>query len=116
MNGGYRLRFTNRTVIIAGVVLVVVAGGIYLSLTGLPYKRSHIANEVKAYLIHTRAYPEADIQEIRGVYSLKSGDYEAEVRYKDEPDQNYTYAKVNGVFRLVGVSSMYGKHIDETFY
>ncbi|MEK3901355.1 MULTISPECIES: DUF3139 domain-containing protein [unclassified Paenibacillus] len=110
------MRLTNRGTIIAAVVLVVVAGGIYLSLTGLPYKRSQIADEVKAYLIHIRAYPEADIQAIRGVYSLKSGDYEAEVRYKDEPDQHYTYAKVNGVFRLVGVSSMYGRHIDETFY
>ncbi|MEK4004811.1 DUF3139 domain-containing protein [Paenibacillus sp. FSL H3-0333] len=110
------MRLTNRGTIIALLVLVVVAGGIYLSLTGLPYKRSHIANEVRAYLIHTRAYPEADIQEIRGVYSLKSGDYEAVVRYKDEPNQNYTYAKVNGVFRLVGVSSMSGGHIDETFY
>lgn len=47
---------------------------------------------------------------------MKSGDYEAVVRYKDEPSQNYTYAKVNGVFRLVGVSSMSGGHIDETFY
>ncbi|WP_339250582.1 DUF3139 domain-containing protein [Paenibacillus sp. FSL P2-0136] len=110
------MRLTNRGTIIAVLVLVVVAGGIYLSLTGSPYKRSHIANEVKAYLIHTRAYPEAEIQEIRGVYSLKSGVYEAEVRYKDEPDQNYTYAKVNGAFRLVGVSSVYGNHIDETFY
>lgn len=110
------MKLTNRVTIIAAVVLVVVAGGIYLALTGLPYKRSHIANEVKAYLIHTRAYPEADIQEIRGVYSLKSGHYEAVVRYKDEPDQNYTYAKVKGAFRLIGVSSMYGKHIDETFY
>ncbi|MFC6649033.1 DUF3139 domain-containing protein [Paenibacillus rhizoplanae] len=110
------MRLTNRTVIIAGVVLAIVAGGIYVTLTGLPYKRSQIASEVREYLVHTRAYPAADIQEIRGVYSLKSGDYEAEVRYKDEPDQNYTYAKVNGVFRLVGVSSMYGKHIDETFY
>lgn len=110
------MRLTNRGTIIAVLVLVVVAGGIYLSLTGLPYKRSQIVSEVREYLVYTRAYPEADIQEIRGFYSFKSGDYEAEVRYKDEPNQNYNYAKVNGVFRLVGVSSMNGNHIDETFY
>lgn len=51
-----------------------------------------------------------------GVYSFKSGDYEVEVRYKDEPNQNYTYAKVDGAFRLVGASSLYGNHMDETFY
>ncbi|NQX45915.1 DUF3139 domain-containing protein [Paenibacillus tritici] len=109
------MRLTNRTMTIAGVVLAIVAGGIYVSLTGLPYKRSQIANEVREYLVHTRAYPAEVIQEIRGVYSFKSGDYEAEVRYKDEPNQNYTYAKVNGAFRLIGVSSLYGNHIDETF-
>ncbi|ETT72258.1 hypothetical protein C173_14505 [Paenibacillus sp. FSL R7-277] len=110
------MRLTNRTTIIAGIVIIIVVGGIYASLTGLPYKRSQIASEVREYLVHTRAYPAADIQEVRGVYSFKSGDYEVEVRYKDEPNQNYTYAKVDGAFRLVGASSLYGNHMDETFY
>jgi hypothetical protein len=106
----------NRFAIIALVVLILAAGGIYFSLTGLPHKKSLIASEVREYLVHTRSYPATDIQEIQGVYSFKSGDYEAEVRFKDEPQVNYTYAKVKGAFRLVGVSSLYGNHIDETFY
>ncbi|MBP2114429.1 DUF3139 domain-containing protein [Paenibacillus silagei] len=111
------MRLMNRTTIIAGVVLAIVAGGIYLSLTGLPYKRSQIASEVREYLIDTRSYPATNIQEIRGIYSFKSGEYEAEVRFTDEPGGvNYTYAKAEGAFRLVGASSLYGNHMDETFY
>lgn len=98
------------------VIFVIAAGGLYFSLTGMPYKKSHIANEVRDYLVHTRSYTAADIQEIRGVYSFKSGDYEAEVRFKDEPGVNYTYTKVDGAFRLTGVSNLYGNHIDETFF
>jgi hypothetical protein len=115
-NGDYPLRFKNRISIIVLVVMTILAGGIYISLTGLPHKKSQIASEVKEYLVHTRLYPAANIQEIRGGYSFKSGDYDADVLFKDEPDVNYTYAKVNGEFRLVGTSSLYGKHMDETYY
>ncbi|AIQ60484.1 DUF3139 domain-containing protein [Paenibacillus borealis] len=96
--------------------MTLLAGGIYFSVTGLPHKKSQIASEVREYLVQTRFYPAADIEEIRGCYSFKSGDYEAEVRFTDEPNVNYTYAKVKGDFRLVGTSSLHGNHMDETFY
>ncbi|MFE4714047.1 DUF3139 domain-containing protein [Paenibacillus sp. NPDC056722] len=97
-------------------LMFLICATVYVSLTGLPQKKSEAANEVKAYLIHTRAYSTEDIQEIRGVYSFKSGDYQAEVRYKDEPNVNYVYEKKAGTFLLIETSNLHGKHMDETFY
>ncbi|MNO89126.1 hypothetical protein D3C76_805990 [compost metagenome] len=88
----------------------------YFSLTGLPNKKSEIANEVKTYLINERLINSDNIKEVNGSYSLKSGDYQAEVIYMDEPNVNYTYEKIDWKFALIGVSNLHGNHIDETFY
>ncbi len=88
----------------------------YFSLTGLPNKKNEIANQVKAYLINERLNDSDNIQDVNGVYSFKSGDYQAEVIYADEPNMYYIYEKKDGKFALIEVSNLHGNHMDETFY
>lgn len=99
------------TLFAAGILVVA-----YFFVTGLPHKKYQIEQEVKAYLMSGGSYKEADFHDIKGVYSLKSTQYEAVVVYKDEPNVNYTYEKMNGSFKLVGTSNLSGKHMDGTFY
>jgi hypothetical protein len=88
----------------------------YFSFTGLPNKKHEIAKQVKAFLINERLNNSDNIQDVNGIYSFKSGDYQAEVIYADEPKMYYVYEKRDGKFVLIGVSNLYGNHIDETFY
>ncbi|WP_187355170.1 DUF3139 domain-containing protein [Paenibacillus tengchongensis] len=97
------------------LVLLAIVGGIYIGLNGLPQKKNEIANEVLTYLTTDRLFRKGDIKEIEGLYSFKSGDYQANVIYADEPNINYTYEKVKGRFKLAGTSDVRGKHMDETF-
>ncbi|MFP4973931.1 DUF3139 domain-containing protein [Paenibacillus sp. CN-4] len=99
------------TLFAAGILVVG-----YFSVTGLPHKKDEIEQEVKTYLMTEGSYQETDILDIKGVYSLKSTHYEAIVVYKDEPQVNYTYEKMNGSFKLVSTSNLSGKHMDGTFY
>ncbi len=101
--------------IVLTVLLAVVLVGSYFLLTGLPQKKSEIANEVREYLINERSYTADEIQKVQGVYSFKSEDYQATVNFKDVPNVNYTYQKVEGKFKLVGTSNIYGNHMDETY-
>ncbi|QDA29706.1 DUF3139 domain-containing protein [Paenibacillus polymyxa] len=101
--------------IIGIVLLVLIIGFIYYFFNGSPNKKSDTATEVKTYLMTERTYKAEDFQEIDGVYSFKYKEYQAIVKFKDEPNVNYTYAKVNGKFKLVGTTNVQGKHMDSTF-
>jgi hypothetical protein len=121
INGGVHLKknkSNSNTLILFSVLifasLIIICS--YFSLTGLPNKKHEIAKQVKAYLINERLNDSDNIQDVNGVYSFKYGDYQAEVIYADEPNVNYTYEKRDGKFALIGVSNLYGNHIDETFY
>ncbi|OKP83675.1 DUF3139 domain-containing protein [Paenibacillus sp. P32E] len=101
--------------IVLTILLAVILVGGYFFLTGLPQKKSEIANEVREYLINERSYSVDEIEKVQGVYSFKSDDYQATVRFKDEPNVNYTYEKIEGTYKLVETSNIHGNHIDETY-
>ncbi|MDR6781437.1 MULTISPECIES: DUF3139 domain-containing protein [Paenibacillus] len=101
------------------IVLLVVLGLVIIAFVGVrtfflgsSEVKKQIAIEGKEYLINSESYKPDDILSVEGVYSYKTGTYDVQVKFSDEPEVYYTYRKESDTkFQQVGTTNLEGKHL-----
>ncbi|OKP78738.1 hypothetical protein A3844_28920 [Paenibacillus helianthi] len=98
---------------LVSLIIIFLVG--YVSINGVPYKKTQAAKQIKAYLITKKNYTEDEIYSIKGSVSKSSiCRYGAEVTFNDEIGYPYEYGVCNdGEIHQQGYTSTTPKHLDD---